>query len=103
MSRQDDHWDNYWRNGANTRAGLGSARCRAAGSGAKSMGTGAGAAATQFARCQVEKVFKTVCLHATGERARTARKVNDIIGVFKSGGYKLKDVFAETAAYCKGN
>ena len=27
----------------------------------------------------------------------------DSITQFKAGGYKLKDVFAQTAAYCKGN
>jgi hypothetical protein len=56
----------------------------------------------QFARCAVEKVFKTVCLHPAAN-ATDRNKVNDIINVFRGGGYKLKDVFAETAAYCKGN
>jgi hypothetical protein len=93
----DDHWDNYWREGANTV--LGWASGPGSGNGAKSMG-GELANSTQFARCQVEKVFKTVCLRPPSSPADRG-KVNDIIGVFRNG-YRVKDVFAETAAYCKG-
>jgi hypothetical protein len=96
---KNDGWNNYWREGANTvlgwEAGGGS------GNGAKSMGAEL-AHSDQFARCAVEKVFKTVCLHPPVNGAERT-KVNDIIAVFRNGGYKMKDVFAETAAYCKGN
>jgi hypothetical protein len=96
---KNDGWDNYWRNGANTVLGWdGSLPGR--GAGAKSMGTEL-AHSEQFARCAVEKVFKTVCLHPPAN-AQDRTKVNDFITVLKSGGYKMKDVFAETAAYCKG-
>jgi hypothetical protein len=96
---KNDGWDNYWRSGANTVLGWdGSLPGR--GAGAKSMGTEL-AHSEQFARCAVEKVFKTVCLHPPAN-AQDRTKVNDFITVLKSGGYKMKDVFAETAAYCKG-
>lgn len=97
---KDDGWNNYWRSGANTILGWDSS-LPGSGAGAKSMGTEI-AHSDQFARCAVEKVFKTVCLHPAANAA-DRNKVNDIINVFRGGGYKMKDVFAETAAYCKGN
>ena len=97
---KDDGWNNYWRQGANTVLGW-SSGLPGSGNGAKSMGQEL-ASSDQFARCQVEKVFKTVCLHPPVDTADRAA-VNSIIGVFRSGGYKVKDVFAQTAAYCKGN
>ena len=96
----DDGWSNYWRQGANTVLGW-NGSLPGSGNGAKSMGTEL-ANSDQFARCQVEKVFKTVCLHPPVDGADRT-KVNDIINVFRNGGFKMKDVFAETAAYCKGN
>jgi hypothetical protein len=96
---KNDGWDNYWRSGANTVLGWDSS-LPGRGAGAKSMGTEL-AHSEQFARCAVEKVFKTVCLHPPAN-AQDRTKVNDFITVLKSGGYKMKDVFAETAAYCKG-
>ena len=97
---RSDGWNNYWRQGANTVLGW-NGSLPGSGNGAKSMGTEL-ANSDQFARCQVEKVFKTVCLHPPVDGADRT-KVNDIINVFRNGGYKMKDVFAETAAYCKGN
>jgi len=97
---KNDGWDNYWRNGANTVLGW-DGSLPGTGAGAKSMGTEL-AHSDQFARCAVEKVFKTVCLHPPANPADRT-KVNSIISVFRGGGYKMKDVFAETAAYCKGN
>ncbi|MET0281922.1 MAG: hypothetical protein ABW278_12485 [Steroidobacteraceae bacterium] len=93
----NDGWNNYWRQGANTV--LGWSASGGSGNGAKSMG-GELANSTQFARCQVEKVFRTVCLRPP-VNATDRGKVNDIISVFRNG-YRVKDVFAETAAYCKG-
>jgi hypothetical protein len=97
---KDDGWDNYWRGGANTVLGWDGA-LPGKGTGVKSMGTEL-AHSDQFARCAVEKVFKTVCLHPPANTTDRT-KVDSIISVFRGGGYKMKDVFAETAAYCKGN
>ncbi len=97
---KDDGWDNYWRSGANTVLGW-DGTLPGKGTGVKSMGTEL-AHSDQFARCAVEKVFKTVCLHPPAN-STDRTKVDSIISVFRGGGYKMKDVFAETAAYCKGN
>ncbi len=97
---QNDGWSNYWRQGQNSVNNW-SSSLPGSGNGAKSMG-GELANSEQFARCQVEKVFKTVCLHPPVNSA-DRNTVNNVIGQFIGGGYKLKDVFAQTAAYCKGN
>jgi hypothetical protein len=95
---RNDGWDNYWRQGANTVLGW-SSTLPGSGAGAKSMGTEL-ANSDQFARCQVEKVFRTVCLRPpVNGTDRSA--VDNIIGVFRNG-YRIKDVFAQTAAHCKG-
>jgi len=96
---RDDGWDNYWREGANTVLGW-SGSLPGSGTGAKSMGEEL-ANSAQFARCQVEKVFKTICLRPPVNGTDRA-EVDRIINVFRNG-YRVKDVFAETAAYCKGN
>ena len=99
----DNNWVNYWRRGKNSLLGWNSTPLSGTtgkGSGAKSMALEL-AYTDAFARCQVEKVFKAVCLRPAGNTAdRTA--VTNIIGNFVAGGHKLKQVFAETAAYCKG-
>jgi hypothetical protein len=96
----NDGWNNYWREGQNTVMGW-SGSLPGSGTGAKSMGEEL-ANSDQFSRCQVEKVFKTVCLRPPVNGADRS-EVNRIIGVFRGNGYKVKDVFAETAAYCMGN
>jgi hypothetical protein len=96
----DDGWDNYWREGANTVLGWDSS-LPGSGNGAKSMGEEL-ANSDQFARCQVEKVFKTVCLRPP-VNAADRTEVSRVMGVFRGNGYRVKDVFAETAAYCRGN
>jgi hypothetical protein len=96
----DDGWDNYWRQGANTVMGW-DAGLPGSGNGAKSMGEEL-ANSEQFARCQVEKVFKTVCLRPPVNGTDRA-EVERIMGVFRGNGYRVKDVFAETAAYCRGD
>ncbi|WP_049723084.1 hypothetical protein [Gilvimarinus polysaccharolyticus] len=95
----NDNWLNYWREGPNailewdpTLAG--------SGSGAKSLGrelanTGA------FASCQVEKVFTQVCLRKPGNAADRAL-VSNASAAFAASGYNLKQVFIDTADYCKG-
>lgn len=103
----DDSWVNYWRQGKNSLLGWNSTPLSTStgkGSGAKSMAQEL-AYSDQFARCQVEKVFKAVCLRPPGNSADRT-EVNEILGNFKlvlnGEGYELKRVFAETAAYCKG-
>jgi hypothetical protein len=96
----NDGWNNYWREGQNTVMGW-SGTLPGGGTGAKTMGEEL-ANSDQFSRCQVEKVFKTVCLRPPVDGADRS-EVNRIIGVFRGNGYKVKDVFAETAAYCMGN
>ncbi len=99
----DNSWVNYWRQGKNSLLGWNSTPL----SGATGKGTGAKSMAQElaysdaFARCQVEKVFKAVCLRPAGNTADRAA-VTSIIGKFVTGGHKLKQVFAETAAYCSG-
>ena len=60
------------------------------------------AGSDQFARCQVEKVFKAVCLRPPGNAADRTQ-VDTLTAAFKGNGYKLKDVFASAAVYCMGD
>ena len=96
----DDAWVNRWRKGQNSVLGF-SASLPGSGSGAKSMGEEL-ANSTAFAQCQVEKVFKTVCFRAPGNSADRAQ-VTTMTNNFRSNGYRLKQVFAETAVYCMGD
>jgi hypothetical protein len=96
----DDGWTNYWRAGNNSVLGFDQS-LPGRGNGAKSFGEEL-ANSEQFARCQVEKVFKTVCLRPPVNSADRT-EVNRVMGIFRGGGYRVKDVFAETAAYCRGN
>ncbi len=95
----DDQWENRWRSGINARLGWSSA-LPGSGAGAKSMGREL-AYSDAFAQCQVEKVFTTVCLREPGNAADRA-EVNTIKGRFSNEGFQLKQVFADTADYCKG-
>ena len=95
----NDAWENRWRAGPNSVLGF-DGTLPGSGNGAKTLGQEL-AASDAFAECQVEKVFKAVCFRAPGndlDRAAVASAKTN----FKSG-YKLKQVFAETAAYCKGS
>ena len=96
----DDHWDNRYRQGANQVLGF-SSGLSGSGTGAKSLGQ-EWAHSDGFAQCQVEKVFRTVCLRDPGNAA-DRQKVSDIKATFKSTGYKMKQVFADAAIYCMGN
>jgi len=96
----DDRWDNYWRKGINRQLGW-SASLPGSGNGAKSMGWEL-ANSDAFADCQVKKVFKAVCFREPGNAADRA-EVSAIAATFKSGGYKLKQVFAAAAVYCMGD
>jgi len=96
----NDNWDNYWRTGSNSALGWDSA-LTGSGSGASSMGQEL-AHSDAFARCQVEKVFKAVCLRAPVDASDRSR-IDTMITTFKAGGYKLKQVFADSAVFCMGS
>jgi hypothetical protein len=96
----NDDWANYWRRGPNRILGWDPGRS-GSGSGAKSMGEEL-ANSTAFARCQVEKVFRNVCLRPPTDGADRAQ-VDAMVSSFRSGGYRLKQVFADSATYCMGN
>ncbi len=97
-------WENRWRVGQNSLLGWGPTP--GSGNGAKTMGAEL-ANSDAFAKCQVEKVFKTVCFRAPGAIADPAQatadrlKVGQLVTSFKNG-YQLKQVFAETAVHCMG-
>jgi hypothetical protein len=104
----DDAWENRWRRGQNFVLGWGATPGQ--GNGAKSMGAEL-ANSDAFAQCQVEKVFKTVCFRAPGavdestnpgKVAADRAKILQLTSNFKANGYRLKQVFAETAVYCMG-
>jgi hypothetical protein len=96
----DDRWDNYWRQGQNALLGwdLGMA---GTGNGAKSLGLEL-ANSDAFARCQVKKVFRTVCLRDPGNSSDRSR-VDAITASFMADNYNMKTAFAEAAVYCMGN
>jgi len=96
----DDQWSNYWRAGQNALLGW-DTQLAGSGSGAKSMGQEL-ANSTAFAQCQVEKVFRNVCLRSPVDGAARTQ-IDSMVGSFRSGGYRLKQVFAESAAYCMGD
>ncbi|MGH8204144.1 MAG: hypothetical protein ACREST_06000 [Steroidobacteraceae bacterium] len=95
----DDAWENRWRKGPNALLGW-DASLQGSGSGAKSLGQEFGAS-DAFASCQVEKVFRTVCLRAPQDAA-DRNQVASMASAFRAGGYRLKDVFADAATYCMG-
>jgi hypothetical protein len=95
----DDAWTNHWRTGPNYILGW-SATLPGSGNGAKSLGQEM-ESTTAFANCQVTRVFKTVCLRAPNTDADVS-KINSMISSFQANGYKLRQVFAEGAAYCMG-
>lgn len=96
----DDHWDNRWRQGPNQLLGW-DTNLPGSGNGARSLGAELASSDT-FARCQAEKVFKNICLRAPGNAADRSQ-VNSMVVTFKSGNYKMKQVFADAAVYCMGD
>jgi hypothetical protein len=96
----DDSWDNYWRSGQNAVLGW-DPGLPGSGNGAKSLGIEL-ENSDAFARCQVEKAFRTVCLREPGNNA-DHNEVATISADFKASNYNMKTVFAETAVYCKGD
>jgi hypothetical protein len=96
----DDSWNNRWRSGPNSILGW-SASLPGSGNGAKSLGQEL-ASSQAFATCQVQKVFQAVCLRPPSNAADRSA-ATQIVADFQSGGYNMKQVFAETAVYCMGN
>jgi hypothetical protein len=94
----DDSWSNRWRAGLNASLGW-DMTLPGSGNGAKSLGLEL-ASSDAFAQCQVTKVFQAVCFRAPG--AADQATVTSIKTSFKSGGYKLKQVFQLAAAACPG-
>ena len=111
----DDSWVNYWRNGQNgvlaSRDGsrgwghageILDAKGNAVGNGAKSLGVEL-ANSKAFAQCQVDKVFEAVCLRDPNDLAADIAERNNIVDEFVAGGYKMKQVFGDVGAWCKGS
>ena len=97
----DDSWQNYWRAGINSNLDWGwGGNAPTERTGASSMGQEL-ANSRAFASCQVEKVFKHVCLRKPAD-ALDRSKIATITSNFAASGYKLKQVFIDTADYCKG-
>jgi hypothetical protein len=95
----DDSWNNRWRTGPNQNLGW-NANLTGAGQGAKSLGTEL-ESSQAFASCQVTRVFKDVCLRAPSSTG-DVNQVTTMITSFQAG-YNLRQVFAQSAAYCMGN
>ena len=96
----DDAWENRWRTGQNAYLNF-RAGDPGSGNGAKSLGAEL-ANSEAFASCQVRKVFRTVCLRDPEDltdRNKVGQITNDFMTTF---GYRMKDVFAETAVHCMG-
>jgi hypothetical protein len=98
FSTPDDSWTNRWHTGPNEILGW---RGSGSGNGAKSLGQELENSAA-FDSCQVTRVFKYVCLRAPVTPADFGQ-VNSMIASFQAHQYKLRQPFAEAAAYCQGN
>lgn len=96
FSTPDDRWDNYWRAGQNALLGWDEG-LPGSGFGAKSLGVELGNSEA-FARCQVKKVFKTVCLREPGDSSDRGQ-IDSMTTAFKIN-YNLKTVFSDAAVYC---
>jgi hypothetical protein len=95
----DDSWSNRWRAGVNASLGWDTS-LPGSGTGAKSLGQEL-ESSNAFAQCQVQKVFQAVCFRAPVSAADQAT-VATLTNSFKTGGYKLKQVFQQSAAACPG-
>jgi hypothetical protein len=95
----DDSWENYWRKGQNAYLGFDGA-LPGSGQGAKSLGQELGNSQA-FAACQVKKVFRAICLRSPQDLS-DRNMVDQIVTTFRGTGYRMKQVFADTAVYCMG-
>lgn len=96
----DNSWSNRWRAGPNASFGWDTASLPGSGVGAKSLGQEL-ASSDRFAECQVTKVFQTVCFRAPTSAADMTT-VATLKQSFKAG-YKLKQVFVQSAVACAGS
>ena len=96
----DDSWSNRWRQGPNQVMGWDSSQS-GSGNGAKSLGQEL-AGSDAFAGCQAQKVFQAVCYRAPSSTADVTQ-VGTMKALFKSSGYRYKQLFASAATYCMGN
>ena len=99
----DDRWTNYWRKGTNAGLGWAGTADETSGNGAASMGDEL-ANSEAFAQCQVEKVYRQVCLQDPISNHNSA--IQTLTSRFMNSGdmnYRMKDLFAEVAALCMGN
>jgi len=98
----NDEWHNYWRKGINSHLGWNwRSNLQGEGVGASSMNQEL-AHTKAFASCQVEKVFENVCLR-TPASDTDLTKIEEFTSSFADSGFKLKQVFRDTANYCKGD
>lgn len=104
---QDDRWDNYMRGTANDYLGWNDGPLNGNGvnqSGAKSLGMEL-AYSDRFAQCQVEKVFKNVCLRDPVSTQDIAfvrgEDPGDLLYEFRTSTYNIRTAFAHAANYCK--
>ena len=95
----DDGWDNYWRQGPNALLGWDTGM-PGNGNGAPSLGQEL-ANSEAFARCQVKKVFRNICFRDPVDGADRTQ-IDSMVLLFRSGGYRMRQVFAEAAVYCQG-
>ena len=96
----DDSWENRWREGQNAYLGF-DGGLPGSGNGAKSLGQELGNSEA-FAACQVRKVFRAVCMRDPQDAADRGM-VNQLTTDFMTSlGYRMKDVFAQTAVHCMG-
>jgi len=95
----NDSWENRWREGQNAYLGF-DGSLPGSGNGAKELGMEL-ANSEAFASCQVRKVFRTVCLR-DAENLQDRNAVTLISDTFRSTGYSMKQVFADTAVHCMG-
>jgi hypothetical protein len=96
----NDSWHNHWREGQNSLIGW-SSGLPGEGAGAKSLGQEL--AGTQaFAQCQVQKVFKAVCLREPVDQT-DRNQIATMTNNFRNSNFSLRQVFAESAGYCMGN
>lgn len=96
---EDDSWENRWRTGQNSYLDF-DGSLPGSGNGAQSLGEELGRSGA-FASCQVKKVFRTVCLR-DAEDLTDRSAVAAITATFRSTGYSMKQVFADTAVHCMG-
>jgi hypothetical protein len=108
---ESDQWTNYWREGPNSELQWGWNQ-RVAGRAepeSSKIATGTGAASLgyevtstkAFAQCQVEKVYKFVCLHDPREADTAA--IEGIVNAMPSEDYNMKSVFSKVAPLCMSN